>query len=126
MTYYGIPTGQTGEDVAISFNRDIITGLLRDKYEYDGIVCADWGIITDLTMPNGYVWPGRAWGVEHLSPIGRVKKALDAGIDQFGGEAVTDLVVELVETGAVAESRIDESARRILRLKFELGLFVFN
>jgi beta-glucosidase len=123
MTYYGIPTGQTSEDVAISFNKDIITGLLRDKYAYDGVVCADWGVITDLTMPNGYVWPGRAWGVEHLSPTERVKKALDAGIDQFGGEAVSDLVVDLVETGKVSEARIDESARRILRIKFELGLF---
>jgi beta-glucosidase len=123
MTYYGIPTGQTSEDVAISFNKDIVTGLLREKYNYDGVVCADWGVITDLTMPNGYVWPGRAWGVEHLSPVERVKKALDAGIDQFGGEAVSDLVVELVESGEISEARIDASARRILRIKFELGLF---
>ena len=123
MTYYGVPTGQTSEDVAMSFNKDIITGLLRDKYAYDGVVCADWGVITDLTMANGYVWPGRAWGVEHLSPIERVKKALDVGIDQFGGEAVSDLVVELVESGEVPESRLDISARRILRIKFELGLF---
>ena len=123
MTYYGVPTGQTSEDVAMSFNKDIVTGLLRDKYGYDGVVCADWGIITDLTMPNGYVWPGRAWGVEHLSRAQRVKKALDAGIDQFGGEAASDLVVELVESGDVSEVRIDGSARRILQIKFELGLF---
>ncbi len=123
MTYYGIPTGQTSEEVAMSFNKDIVTGLLRDKYGYDGVVCADWGVITDLTMPNGYVWPGRAWGVEHLSPAQRVKKALDAGIDQFGGEAASDLVVGLVESGDLPESRLDISARRILRMKFELGLF---
>ena len=123
MTYYGIPTGQTSEDVAMSFNKDIVTGLLRENYDYDGVVCADWGVITDLTMPNGYVWPGRAWGVEHLSRIERAKKALDAGIDQFGGEAASDLIVELVQSGEVPESRIDASARRILRIKFELGLF---
>ncbi len=123
MPYYGVPTGQTSEDVGMSFNKDIISGLLREKYAYDGVVCADWGIITDRTMSNGYLWPGRAWGVEHLSRAQRIRKALDAGIDQFGGETASDLVVELVASGEVSEARIDISARRILRLKFELGLF---
>ena len=123
MPYYGVPTGQTSEDVGMSFNEDIISGLLRNKFGFDGVVCADWGIITDRTMGNGYLWPGRAWGVEHLSRAQRVKKALDAGIDQFGGETASELVVELVESGELPEARIDISARRILRLKFELGLF---
>ena len=123
MPYYGVPTGQTSEDVGMSFNKDIINGLLREEYGYDGVVCADWGIITDRTMGNGYLWPGRAWGVEHLSRAQRVKKALDAGIDQFGGETASELVVELVESGELPEVRIDISARRILQLKFDLGLF---
>ncbi len=123
MPYYGVPTSQTSEDVGMSFNKDIINGLLREEYGYDGVVCADWGIITDRTMGNGYLWPGRAWGVEHLSRAERVKKALDAGIDQFGGETASDLVVELFESGELSEARIDISARRILRLKFALGLF---
>lgn len=123
MPYYGVPTGQTSEDVGMSFNKDIINGLLREEYGYDGVVCADWGIITDRAMGNGYLWPGRAWGVEHLSRAERVKKALDAGIDQFGGETASDLVVELFELGELSEARIDISARRILRMKFELGLF---
>lgn len=123
MPYYGVPTGQTSEDVGMSFNKDIISGLLREKYAYDGVVCADWGIITDRTMSNGYLWPGRAWGVENLSRAQRIRKALDAGIDQFGGETASDLVVELVASGELSEARIDISARRILRLKFMLGLF---
>ena len=123
MPYYGVPTGQTSEDVGMSFNKDIINGLLREEYGYDGVVCADWGIITDRTMGNGYLWPGRAWGVEHLSRAERVKKALDAGIDQFGGETASGLVVELVESGELSEAQIDISARRILRMKFDLGLF---
>jgi beta-glucosidase len=123
MPYYGVPTGQTSKDVGMSFNKDIISGLLREKYGYDGVVCADWGIITDRTMSNGYLWPGRAWGVEHLSRAERIKKALDAGIDQFGGETASGLVVDLVESGELSEARIDISARRMLRLKFELGLF---
>ncbi|MGC9358403.1 MAG: glycoside hydrolase family 3 protein, partial [Anaerolineae bacterium] len=122
MPYYGVPMGQTDEDVAMSFNKSIITGLLREKYQYDGVVCTDWGLITDIRMPET-VWPARAWGVEHLSEIERVKKALDAGVDQFGGESCPDYVVELVKTGRLSEARIDESVRRLLRLKFQLGLF---
>lgn len=122
MPYYGIPVDQTDENVAMSFNKAIITTLLRQKYSYDGVVCTDWGLITDAQM-GGVVWPARAWGVEHLSRAERVRKALDAGVDQFGGESCADLVVELVHTGRLDEGRVDQSVRRLLRLKFQLGLF---
>jgi beta-glucosidase len=65
----------------------------------------------------------RAWGVEHLSVAERARKALEAGVDQFGGEACPEVIVELVRSGQVAEARIDESVRRLLRDKFRLGLF---
>jgi len=123
MPYYGIARDQTDENVAMAFNKQIITGLLRDKYNYDGVICTDWGVLTDITVGDGVTWPARAWGVEHLSRAQRVRKALDAGVDQFGGETATNLVVELVESGQVSEQRIDVSARRILRQKFTLGLF---
>ncbi|CAD5270884.1 MULTISPECIES: glycoside hydrolase family 3 protein [unclassified Imperialibacter] len=122
MPYYGIPTDQTDENVAMAFNKMIITDLLRNKYKFDGVVCTDWGLITDANMGNT-IWPARAWGVENLSEEDRVKKAIDAGVDQFGGESVPGLVVNLVEAGKVTEARIDESARRLLKQKFQLGLF---
>jgi beta-glucosidase len=123
MPYYGVPMGQTEEDVAMSYNQAIITGLLREKYQYDGVVCTDWGLITDARMGPDVVWPARAWGVEELSEVERVKKILEAGCDQFGGEHRPELVLELVETGQVTEERIDVSVKRILRQKFQLGLF---
>jgi len=122
MPYYGVPMDQTDENVAMSFNKAIITGLLREKYEYDGVVCTDWGLITDVHLPD-IIWPARAWGVEHLTEVERVKKALDAGVDQFGGESCPEYVVELVQTGRLSDARIDQSVRRLLRLKFQLGLF---
>ena len=122
MPYYGVPMGQTSEDVGFSFNKDIITGLLRDKYHYDGIVCTDWGLITDAHMGET-VWPARAWGVENLSTEERVKKVIDAGVDQFGGENIPEVVVQLVKDGKISQSRIDSSVTRLLRQKFELGLF---
>ena len=122
MPYYGVPINQTDENVAMSFNKAIITGLLREKYRYDGVVCTDWGLITDFRMPDT-VWPARAWGVEHLTQAERVLKALDAGVDQFGGESCPELVVELVQIGRLSEARLDQSIQRLLRLKFQLGLF---
>ena len=123
MPYYGVPTDQTDENVGMSYNKTIITQLLRKKYKYDGVVCTDWGLISDVPMGPGVVWDARAWGVEKLSPAERVYKIIDAGCDQFGGENKPDLVVQLVKEGKLSESRIDESIRRLLRQKFELGLF---
>jgi beta-glucosidase len=122
MPYYGVPMDQTDENVAMSFNKVIITGLLRQKYHFDGVVCTDWGLITDAHIMDA-IWPARAWGVEHLSQPERVLKALEAGVDQFGGESCPQYVVELVQTGRLSEARIDQSVRRLLRLKFQLGLF---
>jgi beta-glucosidase len=122
MPYYGMPVGTTFEEVAFGFNKGVITGLLREKYGFDGVVCTDWGLLTSRILPEG-VMEARAWGVEHLSVEERAKKCLDAGVDQFGGEACPEVLVNLVRSGQVAESRLDQSVRRILRDKFRLGLF---
>lgn len=124
MPYYGIPVDQTKEFVGMAFNKAIITGLLREKYGFDGVICSDW-MICETTKRFGFlkVMDSPSWGVEHLSPPARFRKALEAGIDQFGGQYQTHRILELVETGQVSEARIDESVRRLLRLKFQLGLF---
>jgi beta-glucosidase len=122
MPYYGVPVGQTDENVAMAYNKQIITRLLREKYAFDGVVCTDWGLVTDMHM-GGALWPARAWGVEHLSEEDRVGKAIEAGVDQFGGESCPQHVVALVKAGKLAEARVDASIRRLLRLKFALGLF---
>lgn len=123
MPYYGVPVGQTGEDVGFAFNRDVITGLLREKYQFDGIVCTDWGVISDWKLFGSVIMPARAWGMENATPEERVEKVLNAGCDQFGGEYVPELIVELVREGKISEARIDTSVRRLLRLKFRQGLF---
>jgi beta-glucosidase len=127
MPAYAMPVGLTlggepVEEVAFSFNRRIITGLLREELGYDGVVVTDWGLVTDVEI-MGKPFPARAWGVEHLTPIERMAAILDAGADQFGGEERTDLVLELVSSGRIPESRLDEAVRRLLLVKFQLGLF---
>jgi len=112
MPYYGITVDQTAENVAIGFNKDLLSTLLRDELGFDGVICSDWGIIN-----------GRHWGVDSLSIEERYVKAIDAGIDQFGGEKDTKIVIELLEKNLISVSRIDDSVRRILKNKFSLGLF---
>jgi len=122
MPYYGMPVGTQYEEVAFAFNKGIITDLLRGELGFDGIVCTDWGLVTDATI-LGQPMPARAWGVEHLDELSRVEMILNAGCDQLGGEARPELVVQLVEQGRISEDRIDVSVRRLLREKFVLGLF---
>jgi beta-glucosidase len=122
MPYYGMPVGTDWEEVGFAFSKKVITDLLRNELGFDGIVCTDWGLISDSVI-MGQPMPARAWGVEHLSELERAQRVIDAGCDQFGGESRPELVVDLVRSGRVSESRIDQSARRLLREKFVLGLF---
>ena len=118
MPYYGIPVGQTEEALPFAFNKEIISDLLRDSLKFEGVVCTDWGLITDNPLKKA-----AAWGLEDNSELERAKKILEAGCDMFGGESRPDLIIDLVSKNIISENRIDESVRRILRDKFVLGLF---
>jgi len=118
MPYYGVPVGQTNEAVAFGYNKEIITGMLRQKYGFDGVVCSDWGLVTDSPAK-----PAAAYGVEHLSEVERAAKIIAAGCDMFGGEANPNWVIELVNTGKLSQERLNISIKRILKDKFRLGLF---
>ncbi|KAJ0418900.1 glycosyl hydrolase family 3 N terminal domain-containing protein [Aspergillus carlsbadensis] len=122
MPGYGMPIGTEWEQVGFGLNRDVITDLLRGKLGFEGIVCTDWGLLTDVTL-LGQFMPARAWGCEHLSQLEKAKMVLDAGCDQFGGDTLPELVIELVETGQIHETRLDQSVFRIMKEKFLLGLF---
>ena len=127
MPYYGMPVGlelagKPVEQVGFGFNRRIVTDLLRDELGYQGVICTDWGLVTASEL-HGRRLPARAWGVEHLTVDERVRKIIDAGCDQLGGEECPDVLISLVERGLISEERLDESVRRLLLVKFELGLF---
>lgn len=127
MPYYGMPMGverggQQLREVGFAYNHQVVTDLLRDELGYDGVVVTDWELVNDNHVGD-QVLPARAWGVEHLDPAGRMKLLLEAGCDQFGGEECVDVLLGLVADGRVSEARVDESARRLLLVKFRLGLF---
>ena len=112
MPYYSAPKGKEFEEVGFSYNKAIIDDLLRKKLGYKGIINSDTGPI-DM-MP---------WGVESLTLEQRYQKALNAGVDIFSGTADPAVLLETVKKGMVTESRINESVGRLLKEKFELGLF---
>lgn len=127
MPYYGMPVGleyrgERIEEVGFGYNRQVITGILRDELGFDGVVCTDWGLISDSQLDGRWL-PARAWGAEHLTREQRAAKILAAGCDQFGGENDTSVLRRALDLGLVEESRLDISVRRLLRVKFELGLF---
>ncbi|GLY50694.1 glycoside hydrolase family 3 N-terminal domain-containing protein [Lentzea sp. NBRC 102530] len=127
MPYYGMPVGlevggEAIDEVGFGYNKQVVTGMLREGLGFDGVVLTDWELVMDNHVGDK-VLPARAWGVEHLDALGRMELILEAGADQFGGEECVDVLLELVAQGRVTEERIDESARRLLAVKFRLGLF---
>jgi beta-glucosidase len=70
-----------------------------------------------------YLLKPPAHGLMNLTPDERMDIAINAGVDQLGGESIPEKLVALVKAGKISEQRINESARRILLDKFRLGLF---
>jgi beta-N-acetylhexosaminidase len=95
-----------------SLSRPIVTGLLRGTLHYDGVV------ITDALD---------AAALADIPADQIVLDAINAGIDQLlmpkNVPAAIQAVVDAVTSGAIPEARIDQSVRRILRMKNRLGWF---
>jgi beta-glucosidase len=125
--------GKPLEQVGAGFNKQLLTDLLRRRYGFDGVVVTDWAVTNDCSelcrngFPAGqrptFSAIGMPWGVEDLAKADRFAKAVNAGVDQFGGTEEASFLIDAVHAGKISEQRIDESARRIAEQKFRLGLF---
>jgi len=131
MPYYTISWNQdkkNGENSANNYNRYIIGDLLRQQYGYDGVVCTDWSVTRDHTMMDGFT-DGKPWGVEKLSMAERHYKVLMAGVDQFGGNYDIRPILAAYQLGInehgepFMRARMEQSAVRLLRNIFRVGLF---
>jgi beta-glucosidase len=99
--------------VPASANHYTLTEVLKDKWKHDGFVVSDWG------------------SVENLINQGVAKDKKEAGLKAFMSGVEMDMVdniyvdylPELVKEGKVPMASIDDAVRRILRVKFRLGLF---
>src|SRR5438034_5189239 len=97
-------------------NHHLLTDILRDELGFKGFVVSDWEDIKKLVT----IWRVAATEKE------ATRMSVMAGIDMSMvplDYSFADNLIALAKEGAVPESRIDEAVRRILRVKFELGLF---
>lgn len=102
--------------IPVHGSRAIVTDLLRKTMGFKGVVVTDWEDVGALIWRHKVVHDAKE----------ATLLALNAGIDMVMTPLSTDfcrITKELVFEGKITESRINESVRRILRLKFELGLF---
>jgi beta-glucosidase len=100
-------------EVPASANAMTLTQVLRKEWDFKGFVVSDWNSIGEL-VPQGVA-------ANHAIAAA---KAFTAGVDMdMESNAYGPHLAELVKAGVVPESAVDESVRRVLRVKFALGLF---
>lgn len=99
--------------VPSSGSRFLLSRILRDEWRFDGFVVSDWNSIGEL-IPHGYAAdPGEA-----------AELAINAGLDMdMESRCYRDSLASLIRKGRVLTATLDAAVRRILRIKFRLGLF---
>lgn len=99
--------------VPATANQYLLQDILREKWNYDGVVVSDWNSIGEI--------------VNHgTSPDLRdaAKKAITAGSEiDMEGSAYVQHLSQLIKDGEIQESLIDAAVRNVLELKFKMGLF---
>jgi beta-glucosidase len=99
--------------VPASANPFILTQILRNEWGFNGFVVSDWGAVAELLHHS-------------IGPDGATvaRKALMAGVDMdMEGDLYGNVLAAQVRSGMIPESVVDEAVRRVLRVKFALGLF---
>ena len=102
--------------IPVHANKELLTGWLKEGLNWDGMIVTDWADINNL-------YTREAVAADKKEAI---EIAINAGIDMtmepYDVEFTT-LLIELVNEGRVSMARIDDAVRRVLRLKYRLGLF---
>lgn len=97
-------------------SKKMLTDLLRDRLGFRGVTMSDWEDVARLYSRHKISADSK----------GAVARAFNAGLDlnmAVANIAVVDDMVELVEEGSISMRRVDEAVRRVLHVKFRLGLF---
>lgn len=112
----GVRTFMTGfntlDEVPVTGNEFLLRDILKDKWNFDGFVISDYASIEEM-VTHGFVKD------EEMA----AKKAVEAGVDMdMEAYSYVNEIVGLVEEGKLDEALVDDAVRRILRVKYELGL----
>ena len=99
--------------VPATANPFTLTKILRHEWDFDGLVVSDFGAVKEL-INHGVAENGAV----------AARKALSAGVDMdMESDLFRTRLPDLVRSGELAEAVVDQAARRVLRVKFALGLF---
>ncbi len=94
-------------------NRFLLRKVLRDEWKFDGFVVSDWASITEM-IAHGFAADDRDAAL----------KAITAGVDmEMASTSYKTYLKELTDEGKIDERLLDEAVYRILKIKFDLGLF---
>lgn len=94
-------------------NKQLLKGILRQEWDFDGVVVSDWGSVTEM-IKHGFA--------EDRKDAAR--KAIEAGLDMdMSSKAFIQNIEALITQGTIRVATLDNAVRNILRLKFRLGLF---
>ncbi|KAM1078817.1 hypothetical protein ACFX2J_013564 [Malus domestica] len=101
--------------VKMHANHDLVTGFLKNTLHFRGFVISDWEGIDRITSPP------------HANYSYSIQAGVNAGIDMvmipYNYTEFIDGLTSLVKNGIIPMSRIDDAVKRILRVKFVMGLF---
>ncbi|KAJ0014932.1 hypothetical protein Pint_20090 [Pistacia integerrima] len=101
--------------VKMHANRDLVTGFLKNTLRFRGFVISDWEGIDRITSPP------------HANYTYSIEMAINAGVDMVmvpeNYTEFIDRLTSLVKKNVIPMSRIDDAVKRILRVKFMMGLF---
>jgi beta-glucosidase len=99
--------------VPATANPFTLTQILRNEWKFNGFVVSDWGAVKEL-INHGVAQNGAV----------AARKALSAGVDMdMQSDLYRTRLADLVGSGQLPQATIDEAVRRVLRVKFALGLF---
>lgn len=102
------------DGVPCHLNRWLLTDVLRGEWGFDGCVVSDYGALIMVQQQHSVA----------ADPIDATSQGLNAGMDiELPGARVYKYIPDALERGTLTSNVIDESVRRVLRLKFRLGLF---
>jgi len=93
-------------------NHHTLTDILRNEWNFRGFVVSDWGAVHELLAHGTAADDAQA-----------TLEALKAGVDMDMVDGAYQSIPELVKSGKLPMSVVDEAVRRVLRVKFEAGLF---
>lgn len=114
---HGIASFMTGfnelNGVPATGNKFLFREILKNRWKYNGFVVSDWNSINEM-IAHGFAADSREAGI----------KAMQAGVDmEMASTAYADHLESLIRSGEIPMADLDDAVRRILEVKFSLGLF---